>query len=239
MRVALRLGAGFGTWENIASLIEMGYDIYTKPYNPRAAPSLRRRIEPLATWTQVGDNCEILAAASVQPATFPYPLDVAVKRTRHAQTVTHSTFLHHGQDRVTDDLPGWLTHYNGRQTIEAGIKEGKNVFQMHHLKVRSLPALALQECFATFSANFVRWAARWLVASRHEEPGPWTNEDLSSVKMMVQVGAHTSAEVLWYPTGCLLRFSDQSIYAGRSLRAGNCGLQLPLPLYQNCDLAPI
>ena len=35
------------------------------------------------------------------------------------------------------DLDGWFHTYNGRQTIEAGIKEGKNVFQMHHFKVRT------------------------------------------------------------------------------------------------------
>jgi hypothetical protein len=46
--------------------------------------------------------------------------------------------------------------------IEAGIKEGKNVFAMHHLKVRSAPAIILQEQFAVFTSNFVRWAARWL-----------------------------------------------------------------------------
>jgi hypothetical protein len=237
VRVTLRLDAGFGTWENIALLIEMGYDIYTKPYNQRVASSLRRQLESLTGWTQLRHDCEILAAASVQHTTFPYPLDVLVKRTHKNQTVAHSTFLHYGQDRVIDDVPSWLTHYNGRQTIEAGIKEGKNVFQMHHLKVRSLPALALQECFATFAANFVRWAARWLVNSCHEQPDAWVDETLSSTKTMVQVGAHTSAEVVWFPTGCLLRFSDQSIYAGHVLKAGNCSFQLSLLLYQNSVFA--
>ncbi|GEM_PF-2921636 len=49
------------------------------------------------------------------------------------------------------------------QTIEAGIKEGNNVFQRHHLKVRSEAALFLQEYFAVFAANLVRRAAHWLV----------------------------------------------------------------------------
>ena len=56
-----------------------------------------------------------------------------------------SVLLHYGQDAVTADLPGWFHTYNGRQTIEAGIKEGKQVFQMHDLKVRSAAALFLQE----------------------------------------------------------------------------------------------
>jgi hypothetical protein len=54
---------------------------------------------------------------------------------------------------VTTDLPGWFASYNGRQTIEAGIKEGKNVFQMHHLKVRSPAGLMIWEEFAVFAAN--------------------------------------------------------------------------------------
>jgi len=234
VRITLRLDAGFGTWENIALLIEMGYDIYTKPYNQHVASSLRHQLESLTDWTPLGHDCEILAAASVQHTTFPYPLDVLVRRrTQPGQAVAHSTFLHYGQDRVVDDVPGWLTHYNGRQTIEAGIKEGKNVFQMHHLKVRSLPALALQELFATFAANFVRWAAHWLVSARNEQPDGRMKETLSSTKTMVQVGAHTSADVIWYPTGCLLRFSDQSIYAGHVLQVGTCSFQLPLLLYHN------
>jgi len=233
IRVKLRLDAGFGTWENIALLIEMGYEIYTKPYNQRAAASLRREVERSTTWVALGDDVEMISAPSIQPATFPYPLDVGIRRVRHGQTVTHSIFLHYGQDRVTDDLPGWLADYNGRQTIEAGIKEGKGVFQMHHLKVRSTPALALQEAFATFAANFVRWAAFWLVTTCRKAPDPWMHEAFTSPKTMVQVGAHTSAVVDWYPTGCLLRFCDQSIYAGRSLTAGNCTAQLPLLASEN------
>ncbi len=45
------------------------------------------------------------------------------------------------------------------QTIEAGIKESKQVFYLHHLKVRSEPAISLQEAFVMFAANFIRWAS--------------------------------------------------------------------------------
>jgi len=60
---------------------------------------------------------------------------------------------------VTDDLAGWFTFYNARQTIEAGIKEGKGTFAMRYLKIRSGPALYLQEQFGRFAANFVRLSA--------------------------------------------------------------------------------
>ncbi len=64
-------------------------------------------------------------------------------------------------------------------------KEGKGVFRMHHLKVRSPQALLLQEQFAGFAANFVCFAAHWLT-QQHQ---PTINT--LSVKQMVQVGAHT------------------------------------------------
>jgi hypothetical protein len=91
-------------------------------------------------------------------------------------------------------LPEWFKHYNSRQTIEAGIKEGKSVFHLHHIKVRSEPAIYLQECMIIFAANFIRWATHWF--SNQAEPSP-DNLQVSNmgVKRQVQVGAHVSAQV--------------------------------------------
>ena len=69
-------------------------------------------------------------------------------------------------------------------TIEAGIKEGKGVFQMHHLKVRAAPALWLQEQFAAFAANFVRWAAHWLSTQCYQEPEQWLDPVAASTKTL-------------------------------------------------------
>src|SRR5712671_3175507 len=80
------------------------------------------------------------------------------------KTLKHSALFHFGSHPVTEHLLGWFERYNGRQTIEAGIKESKQVFFLHHLKVRSEPAIALQEAFVLFAANFIRWAAHWLQA---------------------------------------------------------------------------
>jgi len=98
--------------------------------------------------------------------------------------------------------------------VEAGIKEGKNVFAMHHLKVRSAPAIFLQEQFAVFAANFVRCAARWLVRTMSSTSGWLAEPGETKVKEQVQVAAHTSAWVIWQDQGCLLMFTDQSLYAG-------------------------
>jgi hypothetical protein len=165
---------------------------------------------------------------------FPYPLDVTLERFYTGDTQRLSVLLHYGQDPVTADLPGWFHTYNGRQTIEAGIKEGKQVFQMHHLKVRSEAALFLQEHFAAFAANLVRWTAHWLTTQCPQEPEGWQEETLPGVKAQVQVMAHTSAYVEWYEQGCLLRFTDHSVFAGRSLHViRQWAYQLVLPLFKS------
>ena len=98
---------------------------------------------------------------------------------------------------------------------------------MHHLKVRSPQALLLQEHMACFAANFVRFAAHWLNLDAQSATVP-----TDSVKQMVQVTAHTSAWVLRQGDVWLLRFTEQSCYAGRSLRFGGGVIQLPLPLFK-------
>jgi hypothetical protein len=130
-----------------------------------------------------------------------------------------------GADPVTQDLPLWFDTYNGRQTIEAGIKEGKQVFQLHRLKVRSEPAIYLQEQFVIFAANFIRWATHWLA----QEAVPVCNAlavNKLGVKKQVQVAAHVSAEVLWDSDGWLLTFSEYSAaFAGRTIATRISGNQ--------------
>jgi hypothetical protein len=198
-----RLDAGFGTYENIALLVEMGYEVYTKPHNHKVTQALRSKTQDTAAWTRVGANAEMLAWADLKLKGCPYPLDVALERFYTGKILKHSALCHFGSDSVTQDLPAWFTHYNGRQTIEAGIKESKQVFYLHRIKVRSEPAIFLQERMALFAANFIRWAAYWMV----EQPQPQENAlDIRKlgVKRQVQVGAHVSAQVIRNSEGMLL-----------------------------------
>jgi hypothetical protein len=220
-----RLDAGFGTRDNLALLIEMGYQVYSKPYADWLTPRLKRQAQQMK-WSPVGKNAEMIAWKDYQPADFSYPLDVGLERFYTGETRRYGTLVHFGPDPVTDDLPGWFARYNARQTIEAGIKEGKRVFQMHHLKVRSSAAIYLQEQCAVFAANFVRWAARWLCQDCLTLSAPLQ----CGVKELVCVAAHTSAVVHFDEQGMLLKFTDHSVYAGRSLIIPkDWGLQLPLP----------
>ena len=211
-----RLDAGFGTAENIALLIELGYEVYTKPYGNWLSGVLRERAENNDSWEQVGKNAEMVAWPQVQLDDCPYPLDLACQRFWTGKRHLYSGLLHFGDDDVVTHLPKWFHDYNARQTIEAGNKELRQVFEVHHLKVRSAPALQLQEHFALFAANFVRFASHWLAAQCPQIPDGWRNSSQPMVKQQVKVGAHTSAWVSWIGQDCLLRFTDLSVFAGRS-----------------------
>jgi hypothetical protein len=212
-----RLDAGFGTYENIALLIEMGYEVYTKPHSHRVVAYLRQQVDDPTAWLRVGANAELVAWRGMQLKGCPYPLDVALERFYTGKTLKHSALLHFGSDVVTDNPPAWFEHYNRRQIIEAGIKESKQVFCLHRIKVRSEPAIYLQECFVIFAANFIRWASHWLA----DQALPAENAlsvPMLGVKRQVQVAAHVSAQVIRNSEGRLLKFSEHSAFAGKVLR---------------------
>jgi hypothetical protein len=239
IRAIFRLDAGFGSGPNVALLIEMGYEVYTKAKNHQVVRALRRRVSPSTSWTRVGKNAEMASWANEYITNCPYPLDVALERFHTGSKMRHAALLHYGDDAVTTDLAGWFTFYNGRQTIEAGIKEGKNVFQMHHLKVRSSAGLMIQEEFAVFAANFVRLAAAWLYQTCPDAPPPFDRAQ-ASVKQMVSIAANTSAWVIRQPGGCLLRFTELSAFAGIELVIRDAApIQLALPLFKSCVFSPI
>jgi hypothetical protein len=230
LEAEFRLDAGFGTYENVALLIEMGYDLYTKPHSHTVVTALKRHVDDTTTWTRVGANAELVAWSALQLKPCPYPLNVALERFYTGKTLKHSALLHFGAQRVTEQLPGWFAQYNGRQTIEAGIKESKQVFYLHHLKVRSEPAIYLQEAFVLFAANFIRWASHWLEAQAHPGENALNVRKLG-VKRQVHVAAHVSAQVIWDAGAKLLKFSEQSAFAGQVLRVAS---DHPSPQHAKC-----
>jgi len=56
-----RLDAGFGTYGNVALLIEMGYEVYTKPHSHKIVTYLKGQVDDTLTWTPVGANAELVA----------------------------------------------------------------------------------------------------------------------------------------------------------------------------------
>lgn len=239
LQARFRLDAGFGTADNLALLIEMGYEIYSKPYGTWLSGWLAAQRAVTETWQKVGKNAELLAWSAVTLPDFPYPLDLGCERFWTGHSYRYSGLVHFGPQSVATDLPGWFSHYNARQLIEAGNKEGKQVFEVHHLKVRARPALRLQDHFALFAANFVRFASQWLATQCPQLPPGWQNSASPRVKEQVKVGAHVPARVEWFGQDCLLRFEDRTIYAGRSLLIKpQVAIQLALPM-KFLDFSPI
>jgi hypothetical protein len=236
VQAVFRLDAGFGTYENLALLIEMGYEVYTKLQNWKVLQSLLRQVSPEAQWTPVGAQAEMFAWEKRPMESFCYLLDISLERFTDGERVKYCALLHSGPTPVTQDLPAWFRFYAGRQTIEAGIKESKQVFHLHRLKVRSEAAISLQENFVLFAANFIRWANVWLA---QRGAGQRINVEHMGIKELVQVAAHTSAEVVRNSEGKLLRFSEQSVFAGKELRLPILAYQLPLPLGKSFQFSDV
>lgn len=239
IRAIFRLDGGFGSGENLAWLIEMGYEVYGKVISDKVTQALCRRVTSRAAWTRVGANAEMLAWSKLKLDFCPYALDIGLERFQTGRQERYATLVHFGPQPVNRDLGAWFDFYNGRQTIEAGIKEGKHVFEMHHLKVRSATGLAIQEEFTVLAANLIRWAAAWL----HDQPfqtGKPFDRPQVSVKHLVRIVANTSAVVYWQPEGSvLLKFDELSPFPGVELRIGQgLAFQPPLPLFRNDVFLP-
>lgn len=215
--IRFRLDAGFGTYDNIALLIEMGYELLTKLHNHKVVQALRKLVLPETAWTRVGKNAEMVAWSGHKLDRCPYPLCEGLERFHTGdKKIKHSALAYFGDTPITENLPGWFDAYNHRQTIEAGIKETKQVFFLHRLKVRSEPAIYLLEAMTIFAANFIRWAAVWMKHQVSPDIDRLPIEKMG-VKRQVQVLAHTSAKVIHNSDCMLLRSSPASSLAGKSL----------------------
>ena len=226
--VIVRLDAGFGTGPNLTWLIEMGYIIYTKACNAQVAAKLRDKVNPDDRWTRVGKNAEMIAWDEQYINGCPYPLTLALERFHTPKKQKHSTLIVYRDDGQQLTLPAWFNFYNGRQTIEAGIKETNVVFKMHPLKMRSRGGIALQEQFVLFAANFIRLARVWL-RERVSCSNRKFDDALTRVKDLVRVGANTSAWVVGQYADLLVKFDNTGAYPGVELRlAGSWRTRPPI-----------
>ena len=104
IRAVFRLDAGFGTAENIALLIEMGYEVYSKPHGNWLTGRLEHWAKEQSSWERVGRNAEMVAWPAVTLTDFPYPLDLALERFHTGQQVRVGGLIHFGQDQVASHL---------------------------------------------------------------------------------------------------------------------------------------
>jgi len=230
VELVMRLDAGFATDANLAWLIELGYSVLTKVHSGHTTKRLQRRIAEERVWTRVGANAEALAVGAVRMGDGRYALDALQVRYQLPEGLRYTTLLYYGE-AAPPPAEAWFAQYNARQTMEAGIKENKGVFTMRRPLVRSLIGMQLQEQFARFAANFVRWAAAWAQEQLRDVP-PALAQALSEVKTLVRVVAHSRARLVETTVGCALVFDVHSAFAGAVLIIrGQAVFQTVLPLF--------
>jgi hypothetical protein len=228
--IVLRVDAGFSTGPNLTWLIEMGYTVLTKAHHGGTTHSLRQRLSPRIEWTRVGSNAEAVHMGGYDHHDCPYLLQAMLVR-YHLPDEMHYTTLFYYDESSPPPLPQWFARYNGRQTIEAGIKETKSVFTLKRHLVRSPIGMQLQEQFALFAANLVRWAAAWVKDMLRQANHNFTVA-LDQVKTLVQIASHARARWVRNGVGHSLVFDDNGPFAGTIIRlSGQVALQLVLPLF--------
>jgi hypothetical protein len=214
----LRIDAGFSSGENLAELIERGYDVETKSANDRLVQALRRRAATLTAdeqWTRVGKNAEMIAWPDYDLNTCPYPLTVGLERFHTPKGALYAALIRSQQttQATLPDLRAWFAHYNARQTIEAGNKEEKTTFKVQHLMCRSAAGIQIQAMLTVFAANFVRWADGW-VRTHVAHSNRRFARTLASPKQMVRVAANTPATVSQHQDQVSIRFNPLSSLHG-------------------------
>jgi hypothetical protein len=227
----LRIDAGFSTGPNLAWLIEMGYTVLTKAHHASISQSLRQNlVEPL-TWTRVGRNAEAVHRGDYYQHDCPYPLQAMLVRYHLPTELRHTTLFFYG-DTPAPPLPQWFKRYNGRQTLEAGIKEEKGVFTLKRHLVRSPMGMQIQEQFALFAANFVRWAAAWVKEALRQANRSFETA-LDEVKTLVRIVSCSSARWVRNALGNTLIFDPDGPFAKTILcLSGQVAVQLTLPMFR-------
>jgi hypothetical protein len=229
--IVLRIDAGFSTGSNQAWLIEMGYAIRTKAHHGSTADCLRRRVPPDAKWTRVGRNAEALYVGDYDHNDCPYPLQAMLVRYHLPEKKLYTALLYY-DEAAPPPLPEWFAQYNGRQTIEAGIKEEKGVFTLKRHLVRSPIGMQLQEQFALFGANFVRWAAAWIKDMLRQSNRRFATA-LNQVKTLVRIVSHARARWVRNDLGHTLIFDEDGPFAGTVVcLSGVVAVQQALPLFK-------
>lgn len=228
--IVLRIDAGFSSGANLTWLIEMGYIVLTKAYSGNTATALRRQLPSSPDWTRVGSNAWAIEMGDYYQNDCFYPLQAMLVQYRLPDKRLYTTLFYYGEPRPAT-LKAWFSSYNGRQTIEAGIKEGKGVFTLKRHLVRSPVGMQIQEQLALFAANFVRWAADWL-DKQLVQTNRCFQQALTQVKTLVHTAAHASARWVCNAHGETLIFAANGPFADTIISlTGRPVFQLVLPLF--------
>jgi hypothetical protein len=228
--IVLRIDAGFSTGLNLTWLVEMGYTVLTKAHHGSTTHRLRQSLSAQTEWTRVGSNAEAVHMGGYSHHDCPYLLQAMLVRYHLPDDIRYTTLFYYDASSPPP-LPQWFAQYNARQTIEAGIKEAKSVFTLKRHLVHSPIGMQLQEQFALFGTNFVRWAAAWvkdLLRQAHHH----FLVALDQVKTLVHIASRARARWVRNRLGHTLILDENGPFAGTIIcLSGQVAFQLVLPLF--------
>jgi hypothetical protein len=228
--IGLRIDAGFSTGPNLTWLIEMGYTVLTKAHHGSTMHSLRQSLSAQTEWTRVGSNAEAVHMGDYTHHDCPYLLQAMLVRYHLPDEIRYTTLFYYDAS-APPPLPEWFARYNARQTIEAGIKEAKSVFTLKRHLVHSPIGMQLQEQFALFGANFVRWAAAWVKDMLRQANHNFLVA-LDQVKTLVHIASRARARWVRNRLGHTLIFDQNGPFAETIIcLSGQVAFQLVLPLF--------
>lgn len=209
-RIILRLDGGFGHAAKLAWLYEQGYDFVARVHNHRVPERLRK--EEGLKWEKVSKNGFLAESQETSLGECPYSMRVFVcrqwwgeKRPERWSALVATPSL------MTKEWPTRRigVFYNGRQAIEAGIKEGKGIFASRHLPTRRQAGIAFYQELVLLAQNLVRWFRRQFLGH--------TLLAAASVKELVRIGANSRAQVLRLGGELSLTFAADSPWRGITL----------------------
>lgn len=162
--ILIRGDAGFGTTVNSTLLIELGYDFLLKGYSPHTARVLAKEVAE-SQWIRFNPVTFVAELGVIKLSGCPYPVRVVLGRTKAAKSQVFQYFhlVTTVPERLKDAIEV-LKFYNGRQTIEAFIKTGKNVLNLKHFRVRNFYGIQFTLTLGLLAHNFMNWARREIFA---------------------------------------------------------------------------
>ena len=229
-RIILRLDGAFGSAGNVAWLYEQGYSVVARVQAHRVAMALRK--EDGLIWDKVSKNLFMAEAKRTMLGDCPYAVRLFLCRQwwgeKHPERFSALV--------VTPDLTlqAWPVRrvgvfYNGRQVIEAGIKESKRIFASRHLPTRHQAGIALYQELVLFAQNLIRWFRRQCLGR--------SILAAASIKELVRIGANSRAYISVDGHTTQLTFAAECPWGGITLSLRpHIGYQLWFPFLEDCSL---
>jgi hypothetical protein len=229
-RILLRMDGGFGGGAQLGWLYEQGYDFVTRGHSHATADSLRK--EEGLVWVKVGRGEYLAQSSRTTLGECPYPMRLILCRQRRGEDRRErwtTLIVNPELDDKNWPIRRVGVFYNGRQGIEAAIKEGKGIFASRHLPTRHKAGIAVYQELVLLAQNLARWFRRQQLGH--------TVLAAASIKELVRIGANSRASILRSGTAIGICFAADGPWRGITVWSKLAlHYQLSFPFFEDCRL---